>query len=50
MITNSLMDRPAVGLRSPELSILIIAFKAIIQSRQFQTFIPIVSEERVVPM
>ena len=44
------MDRPAVGLRLPRLPILIAAFWAVMSSRQLQTFIPVMSEERTIPM
>jgi hypothetical protein len=43
------MDRPAVGLRLPELQILITALGTVASCRQLQTYIPIVSE-RIVPM
>ena len=44
------MDRPAVGLRLPKLPILIAAFWIVMSSRQLQTFIPTVSEERTIPV
>ena len=40
----------AVGLRLPKLPILLTALWAIISSRQFQTFIPTMFEERTIPM
>ena len=45
MILISSMDIPAVGLRLPKLLILLTALWAIISSRQFQTFIPIMSKK-----
>jgi hypothetical protein len=50
LILNSITNRPAVGLRLPKLPILFTAFQAIVSSRQFQTFIPAMSEERTIPM
>ena len=44
------MDRPAVDLRLPKLLILIAAFWTVMSGRQFQTFIPAMSEERIIPM
>jgi hypothetical protein len=42
------MDRLAVDLRLPKLPILIAAFWTVMSGRQFQTFIPAVSEERII--
>ena len=50
MIRILSMDRPAVDLRLPKLLILFAAFRAAISSRQLQTFIPTMSEERTIPM
>ena len=44
------MDRPAVGLRLPKLPILFAALWIVIFGRQFQTFVPAMSEERIIPM
>ena len=44
------MDRPAIGLRLPKLPILIAALWTITPSRQLQTFVPVMSEERIIPM
>ena len=48
LITQTLIDRPVVGLRLPELIILIAALWAVTSCGQFQTLVPIVSEERIV--
>ena len=50
MILISSMDRPAVGLRLPKLLILIAALWIVIPSRQLQTFIPTMPEERIIPL
>ena len=50
MILILSMDRPAVGVRLPKLPILFTTLWEIISSRQFQTFIPTMSEERTIPM
>jgi hypothetical protein len=44
------MDRLAVGLRLPILPILIAAFWTVMSGRQFQTFIPAMSEEGTIPL
>ncbi|MVG17160.1 hypothetical protein EF849_22295, partial [Aeromonas jandaei] len=44
------MDRTAVDSRLPILGILIIAFRAVIFSRQLQAFVPTILEERAFPM
>ena len=44
------MDRPMVDLRLPKLPILIAVFWTVMSGRQFQTFIPAVSEERTIPV
>ena len=44
------MDRPAVDLRLPKLPILIASFWTVMSGRQFQTFVPAVSEERTIPV
>ena len=50
MILISSMDRPTVDLRLPKLLILLTTLWAIITIRQFQTFIPAMSEERTIQM
>ena len=44
------MDRPVVGLRLPKLPILIAALWIVTPSRQLQTFVLAMSEERIIPM
>ena len=50
MIRILSMDTLAVGLRLPKLPILFAAFRTVIFGRQFQTFVPAVSEERTIPV
>ena len=50
MIRILRMDRLTVGLRLPKLPILFAALWTIIFGRQFQTFVPAMSEERTIPM
>jgi len=44
------MHRSAVGSRLPILPILITAFRAVVEGRQFQAFIPAMSEEMTISM
>jgi hypothetical protein len=48
--SNSFMDGSAIDSILPILSIFITAFRTIVQRGEFQTFIPIVPEERTSPM
>ena len=44
------MDTSVVGLRLPKLLILIAALWTVTPGRQLQTFVPTMSEERIIPM
>jgi hypothetical protein len=48
--SNSFMDGSAIDSILPILSVLIAAFRAIVQYRKFQALIPAMSEERTSPM
>jgi hypothetical protein len=48
--SNSFMDRSAIDSFLPIFSILITAFRAIIQCGELQTLVPAVPEERAPPM